>query len=57
MPLPGSGQTSWAPGFEGELIMGLDGGLYLPYSATTIRHSSIGDEKSGVVFGAFERGA
>jgi hypothetical protein len=35
-PLPGSGQTSWAPGFEGELIMGLDGGLYLPYSATTI---------------------
>jgi hypothetical protein len=37
-PLPGSGQTVWAKGFEGELIMGLDGELYLPYSATTIRH-------------------
>ena len=38
VPLPGSGQTAWAQGFEGELIMGLDGGLYPPYSATTIRH-------------------
>jgi hypothetical protein len=37
-PLPGSGQTAWAQGFEGQLIMGLDGELYLPYSATTIRH-------------------
>jgi hypothetical protein len=37
-PLPGSGRMSWAQGFEGELIMGLDGGLYLPYSAATIRH-------------------
>ena len=38
VPLPGTGQTAWAQGFEGELIMGLDGGLYLPYSAPTIRH-------------------
>ena len=38
VPLPGSGQTAWAQGFEGELIMGLDGGLYPPYSATTIMH-------------------
>jgi hypothetical protein len=37
-PLPGSGQTAWAQGFEGRLIMGLDGELYLPYSATTIMH-------------------
>ena len=37
-PLPGSGQTAWAQGFEGQLIMGLDGELYLPYSVTTIRH-------------------
>jgi len=38
VPLPGSGQTAWAQGFEGELIMGLNGELYLPYSATTISH-------------------
>lgn len=37
-PLPGSGQMAWAKGFEGELIMGLDGEVYPPYSATTIRH-------------------
>src|SRR4030095_10900636 len=37
-PLHGSGQTAWAQGLEGQLIMGLDGELYLPYSATTIRH-------------------
>jgi hypothetical protein len=37
-PLRGSGQTAWAQGFEGELIRGLNGELYLPYSATTIRH-------------------
>lgn len=37
-PLPGSGQIAWAQGFEGELIMGLDGQLYLPYDSTTIRH-------------------
>jgi hypothetical protein len=37
-PLHGSGQTAWAPGSEGDLIMGLDGALYLPYSATTIMH-------------------
>ena len=37
-PLPGSGQTAWAQGSKAELIMGLDGELYLPYSATTIRH-------------------
>jgi hypothetical protein len=37
-PLPGSGQAAWAQGFEGQLIRGLDGELYPPYSATTIRH-------------------
>ena len=37
-PLPGSGQTVWAQGFEGELIMGLNGELYRPYRATTIAH-------------------
>jgi hypothetical protein len=37
-PLPGSGQTVWAQGFEGELIMGLNRELYPPYSATTITH-------------------
>jgi len=37
-PERGSGQTAWAQGLEGQLIMGLDGDLYLPYSATTIRH-------------------
>jgi hypothetical protein len=37
-PLPGSGQAVWAQGFEGELIMGLNGERYLPYSATTIQH-------------------
>ena len=37
-PLPGSGQAVWAQGFEGELIMGLNGGLYPRYGATTIQH-------------------
>jgi hypothetical protein len=36
--LPGSGQTSWAKGFEGDLIMGLDGQLYDAYSTATIKH-------------------
>jgi len=34
--LPGSGLMVWARGLEGELIVGLDGQLYLPYSASTI---------------------
>ena len=50
-PLPGSGQTSWAPGFEGELIMGLDGGLYLPYSATTIRQVQSAMKNRGLYSG------
>jgi len=37
-PLPGSGEAVWAQGFEGELIMGLNGELYPRYSATTIEH-------------------
>jgi hypothetical protein len=37
-PLAGSGQAVWAQGFEGELIMGLNGELYPRYSATTITH-------------------
>jgi hypothetical protein len=36
--LPGSGQTAWAPGFVGDLIMGLDGQLYDAYNADTIKH-------------------
>jgi hypothetical protein len=36
--LPGGGQTPWAKGFEGELIMGLDGQLYDAYNAATIKH-------------------
>jgi hypothetical protein len=51
VPLPGSGQTSWAPGFEGELIMGLDGGLYLPYSATTIRQVQSAMKNRGLYSG------
>jgi hypothetical protein len=38
LELPGSGQTPWASGFEGELIMGLDGQLYDAYNAETIKH-------------------
>jgi hypothetical protein len=37
--LPGStGQTAWAQGFEGDLIMGLDGELYVAYNEATIKH-------------------
>jgi hypothetical protein len=36
--LPGTtGRTPWAHGFEGDLILGLDGALYVAYDATTIR--------------------
>jgi hypothetical protein len=36
-PLPeGSGQTAWADGFTGQLVLGLDGEVYLPYRAATI---------------------
>lgn len=35
--LSGSGQTVWAQGFEGDLIMGLDGQLYDGYNEETIR--------------------
>jgi putative peptidoglycan binding protein len=31
-----SGETVWANGFRGELIAGVDGELYEPYSSTTI---------------------
>ena len=31
------GETAWANGFRGELIAGVDGELYEPYSSTTIR--------------------
>ena len=34
---PGSGKMAWAEKFEGELIAGLDGWLYLPYKSITIR--------------------
>jgi hypothetical protein len=37
--LPGTtGQQAWAHGFEGDLILGLDGALYVAYDATTIKH-------------------
>jgi len=35
--LNGTGQTVWAPGFEGKLILGLDGQLYDAYDEATIR--------------------
>jgi hypothetical protein len=36
--LPGTtGQPAWAKGFEGDLILGLDGALYVAYDATTIK--------------------
>jgi len=31
------GETAWANGFGGELIAGVDGELYEPYSSTTIK--------------------
>jgi hypothetical protein len=34
--LEGSGVTVWAKGFQGQLIAGLDGGLYEPYRHATI---------------------
>lgn len=37
--LPGTtGHTAWAEGFEGDLILGLDGALYVAYDAATIKH-------------------
>ena len=37
--LPGTtGKTAWAQGFEGDLIMGLDGELYVAYNEATIKH-------------------
>ena len=37
--LPGTtGHTPWAKGFEGDLILGLDGALYIAYDAATIKH-------------------
>ena len=37
--LPGTtGHTAWAKGFEGDLILGLDGALYVAYDAATIKH-------------------
>jgi len=35
--LEGSGETVWAPGFSGELIAGVDGELYEPYSSVAIK--------------------
>ncbi|MBI1352911.1 MAG: hypothetical protein GC160_01095 [Acidobacteria bacterium] len=32
-----SNDTPWAPGFEGKLILGLDGGQYDPYRAGVVR--------------------
>jgi hypothetical protein len=37
-PLPeGSGQTVWADGFTGQLVLGLDGEVYPTYRAATIQ--------------------
>jgi hypothetical protein len=36
---PGSGKMAWAEKFEGQLIAGLDGWLYLPYKSITIRRT------------------
>jgi hypothetical protein len=36
--LPGTtGETAWAEGFEGDLVLGLDGALYQAYNASTIK--------------------
>jgi hypothetical protein len=36
--LPGTtGHTVWARGFEGDLIQGLDGAVYIAYDAATIK--------------------
>jgi hypothetical protein len=36
--LPGTtGKTAWAQGFEGDLILGLDGAVYVAYDGTTIK--------------------
>jgi hypothetical protein len=37
LPLEGSGHVVWAEGFKGLFIAGLDGGLYYPYSAPTMK--------------------
>jgi len=36
--LEGSGVTAWAKEYQGQLIEGLDGSLYLPYGRTAIEH-------------------
>ena len=36
---PNSGKMAWAEKFEGQLIAGLDGWLYLPYKSITIRRT------------------
>jgi hypothetical protein len=33
-----TGHTVWAQGFEGDLILGLDGELYVAYNEATIKH-------------------
>src|SRR5215510_14342370 len=49
--LKGSGQTAWAQGFEGDLILGLDGELYVAYNSATIKHVQSLMQKRGLYSG------
>ena len=58
-PLTGSGQAIWAEGFAGQMVQGLDGGLYPSYHAATIRRvQSLLKERnvySGPINGVLDR--
>jgi hypothetical protein len=49
--LEGSGRTVWADKFEGQLIAGLDGGLYVPYRRTTIERVQDALKEHGLYMG------
>ena len=49
--LEGSGVTMWAKGYEGELIAGRDGALYLPYEHATIEHVQMVLKDRGLYLG------
>lgn len=47
----GTGHSVWAPGFEGELVLGLDGQLYYAYNEATIREVQSVMKKRGLYAG------
>jgi hypothetical protein len=49
--LEGSGLTVWADKFEGQLIAGLDGGLYVPYRRMTIERVQDALKERGLYMG------